>query len=90
MLIFSRVLWLNGFLNKSCSKYDVKELLRSYSLSLDDTSISMSKQVVFAKKYDDVANRRIKQISDKNITDMFGFFQEYPKHDCVMVMERLV
>ena len=82
---YAYILWLNGFLNKSCSKYDVKELLRSYSLSLVDTSISVSKQVVFAKKYDDVANRRIKQISDKNITDMFGFFQEYPKHDCVMV-----
>lgn len=82
---YAYILWLNGFLNKSCSKYDVKELLRSYSLSLDDTSISVSKQVVFAKKYDDVANKRIKQISDKNIIDMFGFFQEYPKHDCVMV-----
>ena len=70
------ILWLNGFLNKPCSKYDVKELLKNYSLSLIETSMSARKQVIFAKNYDIIADKRIKEISDKNIFDMFGYFQK--------------
>jgi hypothetical protein len=79
------MLWLNGFLNKPSSKYDVKELDKKYGLSLTDTSISASKQVIFARNYDVIANKRLSQISDKNISDMFGFFSEFDKHDCVVV-----
>jgi hypothetical protein len=79
------LVWLNGFLNKSCSKYDVKELLEKYSLSLNETGMSVNKQVIFAKKYDDIANKRIKQMSNDNIMNMFGFFKGKEKHDCVIV-----
>ena len=82
---YAYMLWLNGFLNKSCTKYDVKELIKNYSLSLNETSISASKQVIFARNYDAVANNRIKKMTDKNISDMFGFFSKNDKHDCVMV-----
>ena len=82
---YAYMLWLNGFLNKSCTKYDVKELLKNYSLSLTETSISASKQVIIARNYDAVANNRIKKMTDKNISNMFGFFSENDKHDCVMV-----
>lgn len=70
------ILWLNGFLNKPCSKYDVKELLKYYSLSLIETSMSARKQVIVAKKYDVVANKRMKEITSKNILDIFGLFQK--------------
>lgn len=70
------ILWLNGFLNKSCAKYDVKELIKKYSLSLNETSISASKQVIFAKNYDRIANKRIKDMTNKNIVDIFGFFRK--------------
>lgn len=70
------ILWLNGFLNKSCTKYDVKELIKKYSLSLNETSISASKQVIFAKNYDRIANKRIKDMTNKNIVDIFGFFRK--------------
>ena len=70
------ILWLNGFLNKPCSKYDVKELLKYYSLSLTETSMSARKQVIVAKNYDVVANKRIKEITSKNILDIFGLFQK--------------
>lgn len=79
------ILWLNGFLNKPCTKYNVKELLSSYDLSLIGTSISASKRVIFARNYDVIANKRIKEMTDKNISDMFGFFSEFNRHDCVMV-----
>lgn len=70
------ILWLNGFLNRPCSKYDVKELLKYYSLSLIETSMSARKQVIVAKKYDVVANKRMKEITSKNILDIFGLFQK--------------
>lgn len=70
------ILWLNGFLNKPCSKYDVKELLKYYSLSLTETSMSARKQVIVAKNYDVVANKRMKEITSKNILDIFGLFQK--------------
>ena len=70
------ILWLNGFLNKPCSKYDVKELLKYYSLSLTETSMSARKQVIVAKNYDVVANKRMKDITSKNILDTFGLFQK--------------
>ena len=73
---YAYILWLSGFLNRSCSKYDVKELLRSYSLSLTETSMSANKQIIVARNYDVVANKRIKDITDKNILDMFGYFQK--------------
>ena len=85
---YAYILWLNGYLNKCCTKYDVKELLRTYSLSLNENSISASKQVTFAMSYDVVANKRIKQITDKNISEMFGFFRNEEKHDCVMVYSK--
>lgn len=70
------ILWLNGFLNKPCTKYDVKELLNLYNLNLDETSLSKSKQVIFAKKYDNVAVQRLKKITNKNINNIFGLFSE--------------
>lgn len=70
------ILWLNGFLNRPCSKYDVKELLKFYSLSLTETSMSARKQVIVAKNYDVVANNRMKDITSKNILDIFGLFQK--------------
>ena len=79
------LLWLNGYLNKSCTKYNVKELLKNYGQSLNETSISASKQVIFAKNYDIVANKRLEQIANKNISELFGFFQTQQKHDCVFV-----
>jgi hypothetical protein len=79
------ILWLNGFLNKSCSRYDVKELLKSYSLNMDDTGLSNNKQIIVAKKYDVVANKRLKKMSTRDIKDMFGFFHNLVNYDCVMV-----
>ena len=70
------ILWLNGFLNRPCSKYDVKELLKYYSLSLTETSMSARKQVIVAKNYDVVANKRMRDITSKNILDTFGLFQK--------------
>ena len=82
---YAYILWLSGFLNKPCSKYDVKELLKSYSLNMDDTGLSKNKQITVAKKYDEVANKRLKKMSTKDIKGMFDFFSNLVNYDCVMV-----
>ena len=82
---YAYILWLSGFLNKPCSRYDVKELLKSYSLNMDDIGLSKNKQIIVAKKYDVVANKRLKKMSTKDIKDMFDFFSNLVNYDCVMV-----
>ena len=79
------MLWLNGYLNKPCTKYNVTELLEGYSLNMDETGLSKNKQITIGKRYDSVAIKRLSKLSNKNIKDMFGFFVDKPKHDCVMV-----
>lgn len=72
---YAYILWLNGFLNRACTKYDVKELLSKYNFFLTDTSISASKQVIFRRNYDIIANKRIKEIANKSVSEAFGFFK---------------
>lgn len=79
------MLWLNGFLNKPCTRYGVDELLKSFGLNMDESSLSKNKQITIGRKYDDVAIKRLKKMTNKNINDMFGFFSDSTKHDCVMV-----
>lgn len=79
------MLWFNGYLNKPCTKYDVDELLLSFSLNLDDNGLSKNKQIIIGRKYDIVASKRLKKMTNKDIKDMFGFFSDRIRHDCVMV-----
>ena len=78
-------LWLNGYLNKPCTRYGVNELLKSCSLNIDDSGLSKNKQITMGRKYDIVASKRLKEMVNKDIKDMFGYFSNNIKHDCVMV-----
>ena len=44
------MLWLNGYLNKPCTKYGVNELLKTHSLNIEDTGLSMNRQIIMGKK----------------------------------------
>jgi hypothetical protein len=79
------MLWFNGFLNKPCTRYNIDELVMSYSLNIDDSGLTKNKQITIGKKYDIVANKRLKKMTNKDIKDMFGFLSDKIKHDCVMV-----
>ena len=79
------MIWFNGYLNKPCTKYGVDELLLSFSLNLDDSGLSKNKQIIIGRKYDIVASKRLKKMTNKNIKDMFSFFSDRTRHDCVMV-----
>lgn len=79
------MLWFNGFLNTTCSKYNVKELLKTHSLNMEDSALSKNKQITIGVKYDIVAKERLKKITNKDVKDMFGFLSNKVKHDCVMI-----
>ena len=78
-------LWLNGYLNKPCTRYGVNELLKSCGLNIDDSGLSKNRQITIGRKYDIVASKRLKEMANKDVKDMFGFFSNNIKHDCVMV-----
>ena len=70
------LLWLNGYLNKSCSQWSIQELLQSeYNLCLDDTALLGTKTVKKGRIYDHVAQTEFYKITDKKIIESFGFWR---------------
>lgn len=72
------IMWLNGYLNKPCSKYDVRELLRTYDLGLKETSMTINKTHIAGSNYDRVAFKRLSDIQNLSIDKMFGYFNNEP------------
>ena len=69
------LMWLNGYLNKGCTKWSIHELLKSqYDLGLD-FSLSSTKTTKTGKIYDRIAQKEFNKITDKQITDSFGFWK---------------
>ena len=69
------LIWLNGYLNKPCTKWEIHELLNSkYDLKLND-SMSGKKVIKMGKIYDRIVQSEFSKISDKKIIDSFGFWK---------------
>lgn len=69
------LIWLNGYLNKCCTKWDIYGLLDSeYNMKLSD-SMSGEKCIKMGKIYDRIAQNVFNKISDKKIIDSFGFWK---------------
>lgn len=69
------LMWLNGYLNKGCTKWSIHELLKSkYDLGLDNP-LSATKTIKTGKIYDRIAQKEFNKITDKQITDSFGFWK---------------
>lgn len=69
------LIWLNGYLNKSCTKWEIHDLLNSkYDLKLND-SMSGEKVIKTGKIYDRIAQSEFSKISGKQIVDSFGFWK---------------
>lgn len=82
------IMWLNGYLNKPCSKYDVKELLRVYDLGLKETSMTTNKVHIAGSNYDRIAIKRLKDINNDSIDKMFGYFNNEPVKEEKMVVRK--
>ena len=69
------LIWLNGYLNECCTKWDIYGLLDSeYNMKLSD-SMSGEKCIKMGKIYDRIAQNVFNKISDKKIIDSFGFWK---------------
>lgn len=73
---YAYLLWMNGFFNRPCSKYDVKQLLKEYDMGLDETSMKKNRTHIAGRSYDDVAMKEVVKLFGRELKDMFSFFNE--------------
>lgn len=67
------LLWLNGYLNVGCSKWNVQTLLKEYDMKLDN-SMSGNKSIKMGRVYDRIAQKEFEKITEKKIIDSFGIW----------------
>lgn len=72
---YLHLLWLNGYKDIPCSKYNVFELLEKYSLNLDG-SMTKNRTCLIGKKYDEVIRKEYERILHKDINDSFGLWKD--------------
>lgn len=68
------LMWLNGYTNKGCSKWSIKELLKKFEIK-DEFSMKCNHIHLIGKKYDIVVNENFKNKTGKNIIDSFGYYE---------------
>ena len=69
------LIWLNGYLNKECSKWSVFDLLKTHDMKLND-SMSSSKCVKRGRIYDRIAQKVFSDMTmNKEIIKSFGFWK---------------
>lgn len=68
------IMWLNGYTNKGCSKWSIKELLEKFEIK-DEFSMKDNHIHLIGKKYDMVVNENFKNKTGKNIIDSFGYYE---------------
>lgn len=68
------LMWLNGYKNKGCSKWSIKELLEKFEIK-DEFSMKSNHIHLVGKKYDIVVNENFKNKTGKNIIDSFGYYE---------------
>ena len=69
------IIWLNGYLNKSCTKWDIHTLLEKYDMKVGFTLKSVTGGFKTGKIYDRIAQKEFNKISEKNIFNSFGFWK---------------
>jgi len=67
------LLWLNGYLNVGCSKWNVQTLLKEYDMRLDKP-MSGDKSIKMGRVYDRIAQKEFEKITEKKIIDSFGIW----------------
>ena len=68
------IMWLNGYTNKGCSKWSIKELLEKFEIK-DEFSMKDNHIHLIGKKYDMFVNDNFKNKTGRNIIDSFGYYE---------------
>ena len=70
------LMWLNGYLNVGCSKWNIHELLQTHDMKLNDTSMSSGKYIKKGRIYDRIAQKVFDKLTlNKEIIKSFGFWK---------------
>ena len=84
---YLHLLWLNGYKNMSCNKYDIFELLEKYNLNLD-YGICKNKISQIGKKYDMIMQKEYDKLIHKDINESFGYWNN-EKSVAIIAIARL-
>lgn len=68
------LMWLNGYLNKGCSKWSIRELLDKFEIK-DRYSMKDNRVHLIGKRYDEVVNGVFRKKTGKDIKQSFGYYQ---------------
>lgn len=70
------IMFLNGYVTKSPSKYTNKELLEKYSYHNEISPMIDADVYLIGKKYDDAVKNVVLKLTKKSIQNSFGFFKK--------------
>ena len=68
------ILWLNGYLNKPCSNFNINEILKSYNYNVIEGSRE-NKLYLIGKKFDKIVQPEIERLTGKSLYKSFGYFK---------------
>ena len=71
---YLHLMWLNGYYNRSCTKWTIQELLQTHNLNLEEP-LTGTKSIKSGRIYDRIAQKEFNKISDKQIVNSFGFWK---------------
>lgn len=78
------ILYLNGYIAKSASKYHEKYLKKNYGYNEEISPMKGANIYPIGRKYDEIVRETVFKLTGSNIKDSFNFFNK-KRHDCVMV-----
>lgn len=72
---YLHLIWLNGYLNKPCTKWDIHTLLDEYDMKIGFTLKSVTGGFKTGRIYDRIAQTEFNKISEREIYNSFGFWK---------------
>ncbi len=73
---YLHLIWLNGYLNKGCTKWDIQTLLEKYDMNVGFTLGSVAGTgFKTGRIYDRIAQREFNKIAEREVYKSFGFWK---------------
>ena len=72
---YLHLFWLNGYLNKPCTKWTVQELLKTHGLILDEP-MGKSGIIKTGMLYDKIAQNEFEKFCGRNVLTSFGYWKK--------------
>ena len=73
--LYIYILWLNGYLNKPCSNFDIDETRKKYNYNIIENAGTDYHLYLIGKKFDKVVQPIIERLTKRSLIKSFGFFK---------------